>query len=256
KGYASKTITVMRSCIAQIAKIRDNRSVSDDFMVQRVMSGIAHQRPSKPKYNNMWCPLLVFDHIRDQHADSTQLSTKQLLAKSVVLIKLFCLARASDLGKWSFRSLDQSITNCIRGTIVNAKEQRNSDSPSALVVKGIMKPSICPLATLREYLSRTKAKRSKKSKDAVFIDSSGLPLVDKDFSSITLSFLDKAGVDTNVYKAHSTRAAMASWLLLNGISLHRVKKLGRWRSNAALEKYYDMEIIDQDSKRSKDFVSN
>ncbi|EGG24466.1 hypothetical protein DFA_02709, partial [Cavenderia fasciculata] len=132
KGYASKTIAVMRSCIAQIAKIRDNRSVSDDFM----------------------------------------------------------------------------------------------------------------------------AKRSKKSKDAVFIDSSGLPLVDKDFSSITLSFLDKAGVDTNVYKAHSTRAAMASWLLLNGISLHRVKKLGRWRSNAALEKYYDMEIIDQDSKRSKDFVSN
>ncbi|EGG15698.1 hypothetical protein DFA_10540 [Cavenderia fasciculata] len=75
-------VDIICLCLASI-----NLDLSNDFMVQRVMSGIAHQRPSKPKYNNMWCPLQVFDHIRDQHADSTQLIIMTTRSKSMFIRK-------------------------------------------------------------------------------------------------------------------------------------------------------------------------
>ncbi|KAM9992206.1 hypothetical protein ACTFIZ_012857 [Dictyostelium cf. discoideum] len=90
---------------------------------------------------------------------------------------------------------------------------------------------VCPVRHLTTYLKSTNERRKKHQSDSVFINNDGTPLQVNQINEVVLSTLSKSGIDTNKFKSHSTRSAMASLLLSNNFPFHVVKKMGRWKSN-------------------------
>ena len=66
--------------------------------------------------------------------------------------------------------------------------------------------------------------------------------------------LKKAGLNTNVYEAHSCRATSTSKERSNGVSVTEVLKRGWWKSKNNFRTFYSKDIINQNSRESTPFL--
>ncbi|KAM9972507.1 hypothetical protein ACTFIW_006050 [Dictyostelium discoideum] len=224
---AFSTINGHRSMLNQLLLLKNQTDIVNDPFITRIMTGIHKLRPSSAKYQEIWDANQVFKHLSTIKVIPKYTYTA-LLKKTLVLCKMFGLARSSDLVKWSFNGL--IITpDSIKGPVVNAKEQR----------KGVL--------SILELTSASKGRRKPHSGDSVFIQNEGKPLDVKEINIIVLSTLSSSDIDISKFKSHSTRSAMASLLLSNNVPFHVVKKMGRWKSNDTVDTFYDKRIIGEKS---------
>ncbi|KAM9948582.1 hypothetical protein ACTFIT_009780 [Dictyostelium discoideum] len=243
---AFSTINGHRSMLNQLLLLRNQTDIVNDPFIKRIMTGIHKLRPSSAKYKEIWDANQVFKHLSTIKVIPKYTYTA-LLNKTLVLCKMFGLARSSDLVKWSFKGL--IITpDSIKGPVINAKEQR-SGVVSILELTSLddTNSQVCPVRHLATYLRASKGRRNPHSGDSVFIKNEGEPLQVNDINSIVLSTLSKSGIDISKFKSHSTRSAMASLLLSNNVPFHVVKKMGRWKSNDTVDTFYDKRIIGEKS---------
>ncbi|KAM9945017.1 hypothetical protein ACTFIT_003267 [Dictyostelium discoideum] len=243
---AFSTINGHRSMLNQLLLLRNQTDIVNDPFITRIMTGIHKLRPSSAKYKEIWDANQVFKHLSTIKVIPKYTYTA-LLNKTLVLCKMFGLARSSDLMKWSFKGLIIT-TDSIKGPVINAKEQR-SGVVSILELTSLddTNSQVCPVRHLATYLRASKGRRKPHSGDSVFIKNEGEPLQVNDINSIVLSTLSKSGIDIVKFKSHSTRSAMASLLLSNNVPFHVVKKMGRWKSNDTLDTFYDKRIIGEKS---------
>ncbi|KAM9972521.1 hypothetical protein ACTFIW_006064 [Dictyostelium discoideum] len=119
---AFSTINGHRSMLNQLLLLKNQTDIVNDPFITRIMTGIHKLRPSSAKYQEIWDANQVFKHLSTIKVIPKYTYTA-LLKKTLVLCKMFGLARSSDLVKWSFNGL--VITpDSIKGPVVNAKEQR------------------------------------------------------------------------------------------------------------------------------------
>ncbi|KAM9972514.1 hypothetical protein ACTFIW_006057 [Dictyostelium discoideum] len=239
---AFSTINGHRSMLNQLLLLKNQTDIVNDPFITRIMTGIHKLRPSSAKYQEIWDANQVFKHLSTIKVIPKYTYTA-LLKKTLVLCKMFGLARSSDLVKWSFNGL--IITpDSIKGPVVNAKEQRKGVlSILELTSLDDTNSQVCPVRHLSTYLRASKGRRKPHSGDSVFIQNEGKPLDVKEINIIVLSTLSSSGIDISKFKSHSTRSAMASLLLSNNVPFHVVKKMGRWKSNDTVDTFYDKRII-------------
>ncbi|KZS05295.1 Uncharacterized protein APZ42_031552 [Daphnia magna] len=105
--------------------------------------------------------------------------------------------------------------------------------------------SICPVACLKKYLSATDPVRNKSNASNLFISTT------KPFQTVgspTIGCwikvqLQEAGIDTAVFKAHSTRDVAASKAASNGVPINIILKQGHWASEFTFAKFYHRETV-------------
>ncbi|KAM9950927.1 hypothetical protein ACTFIT_001909 [Dictyostelium discoideum] len=219
--FAFSTINGHRSMLNQLLLLRNQTDIANDPFITRIMTGIHKLRPSSAKYKEIWDANQVFKHLSTIKVIPKYTYTA-LLNKTLVLCKMFGLARSSDLVKWSFKGLIIT-TDSIKGPVINAKEQR-SGVVSILELTSLddTNSQVCPVRHLATYLRASKGRRKPHSGDS-------------------------SGIDIVKFKSHSTRSAMASLLLSNNFPFHVVKKLVRWKSNDTVDTFYDKRIIGEKS---------
>ncbi|KAM9943638.1 hypothetical protein ACTFIT_001927 [Dictyostelium discoideum] len=120
---AFSTINGHRSMLNQLLLLRNQTDIVNDPFITRIMTGIHKLRPSSAKYKEIWDANQVFKHLSTIKVIPKYTYTA-LLNKTLVLCKMFGLARSSDLVKWSFKGLIIT-TDSIKGPVINAKEQRS-----------------------------------------------------------------------------------------------------------------------------------
>ncbi|KAN0025784.1 hypothetical protein ACTFIU_000047 [Dictyostelium citrinum] len=246
---AYSTINSHRSMLNQLLFLKNQTDIAHDPFITRIMTGIHKLRPSSAKYNEIWDANLVFRYLSTINI-YPKFTYSSLLHKTLVLCKMFGLARSSDLVKWSFNVL-KVTADSIKGPVINAKEQRNTKSSDISILELTSLEdanlSVCPVRHLATYLRSSSKKRNAKSGDSVFIHADGTPLQVDDINKVVISTLSKSGIDVSKFKSHSTRSAMASLLLSNNVPFHVVKKMGRWKSNDTVDTFYDKKIIGEKS---------
>ncbi|KAN0022944.1 hypothetical protein ACTFIU_009027 [Dictyostelium citrinum] len=246
---AYSTINSHRSMLNQLLFLKNQTDIAHDPFITRIMTGIHKLRPSSAKYNEIWDANLVFRYLSTNNI-YPKFTYSSLLHKTLVLCKMFGLARSSDLVKWSFNAL-KVTDDSIKGPVINSKEQRNTKSSDISILEltslEAANLSVCPVRHLATYLRSSSKKRNAKSGDSVFIHADGTPLQVDDINKVVISTLSKSGIDVSKFKSHSTRSAMASLLLSNNVPFHVVKKMGRWKSNDTVDTFYDKKIIGEKS---------
>ena len=115
-------------------------------------------------------------------------------------------------------------------------------APSVVLQAYPADSSLCVSTYLKEYLRRTKPLRGSESK--LFI-SFTKPY--KQVSSETISrwirlVMELAGVDTKVFKPHSTRAAATSKAKAASVPLHEILRTAGWSSSRCFDQFYNKPV--------------
>ncbi|KAM9994402.1 hypothetical protein ACTFIZ_007554 [Dictyostelium cf. discoideum] len=100
---AFSTINNHRSMLNQLLLLRNQTDIVNDPFITRIMTGIHKLRPSSAKYKEIWDANKVFKYLSTIKV-LPKFTYTALLNKTLVLCKMFGLARSSDLVKWSFHS--------------------------------------------------------------------------------------------------------------------------------------------------------
>lgn len=111
--------------------------------------------------------------------------------------------------------------------------------------------SLCPVATLTEYISRTEGLRKSASSEEVRLFISFIkPHKAVSTASVARwikSVLSAAGINTSVFKPHRVRGASVTHKYIQGVPVIDIFRMADWSNEHTFCKYYlrDYNIVDQ-----------
>ena len=211
-------------------------------MVSRVLKGAFNCRPPKPRYTATWSVNQVVTWLDKQDTHSIPLLA--LAMKTVILCALSRPCRSAELANLSFKSLSFSPEGVSVAPLVPPKQCQPGTA-----IKEYFFPSfsdnnnICPVTTLQYYCKKTQKLRTLENgqmKPAVFLTSIKPygPATSATIARWIKSVLEKAGIDTSIFKAHSVRGAAATAAAEAGISIPEILEAADWSSGSTFERFY------------------
>ena len=240
EGLEYRTINTYRSALSGVLPPMEGFPVGQHPLVVRLLKGILNLRPAMPRYQQSWDVNVALDYMRSLPGNQL-LPLKVLTQKLVLLLALTAPKRSSEL-----KLLDLRFMRILPEGVVfelPGMTKTSSEIIPVFFAKFDDCESICVLRCLQSYISRTNTFR---------------PLVDpgtnqqllisyhrphKPVQSCTIarwikSFLGSAGIDTSIFKGHSTRSASTSKARAGGISLEDVLKMADWSGPSSFLRFY------------------
>lgn len=110
--------------------------------------------------------------------------------------------------------------------------------------------TICPLACLKAYTTRTKVLRNDATKLFLSYVRPHKPVSRDTISRWTKDTLKLCGIDTQIFAAHSTRAASVSKAKEKDVPIHEIMAKAGWKSAETFRKYYNKPLVQENSLAS------
>ena len=182
-------------------------------LLQDFMRGVLRDAPSLPKYSNIWDPQVVLAHI-DLWGPPHTLSLKLLTQKLLILLLLCSGQRLQTVFSFSLDGLDFTpdgflftIMKCLKrkkvGTVVQYKAFPQN-------------VNLCPKQHLVQYLHKS-AEHRKSPQLFLSYQKPFEPVKQCTLSRWVTQVLHSSGIDTQIFKPHSTRAASTSGAARGGL---------------------------------------
>ena len=164
------------------------------------------------------------------------LSLRRLVAKLAFLVAVFSARRVADLFllRVTPQYLQLSADSAVFQPAFGAKQDRPSHQNPLVVLRSYADVRLCPVASLREYLSRTDYRGRGESLFLTTTPPFGAAAKGT-IKRWILSILTDAGVQGT---PGSTRAAAASYSLARNISLKTVMDAADWSRSTTLFRHY------------------
>lgn len=240
EGFQYGTINTTKAALALIL----DPNIMSNPSIKRFMTGVSKLRSPLPRYNCTWDPAPVLDYLNNWHPNES-LSFEKLSKKLTTILALvtahrvqtLSLIRLSNIHKFDQKFII-NISDKIKTSSINRQQ------PSLILPYFNERPSICPARILECYL---KISASKRSSDCEFL----LISFKKPYKSVTSQTLSRwikatlseSGVDTSIFKSHSTRHAATSAANRLGVNIDLIKKTAGWSGNSqTFARFYNREV--------------
>ncbi|KAL0860714.1 hypothetical protein ABMA27_010051 [Loxostege sticticalis] len=251
-GDSYGTLNNHRSAISLIS----SNCIGQDLRVKRFFKGAFRLKPSFPRYSVTWNPNIVLEHLSKLYPNDS-LSLENITKKCTVLLALATGQRTQTLSLVKLPNITTyneriviTITDLIK-TSGAGRKQPILDLPFFR-----SNPSICPAATLISYVSPTTAIRP--------VSETRLLLTHKKphkaASSQTIGrwikqTLEESGVDTSVFRPHSTRHAATSAALRTGVNVDTIRRCAGWTGHSTVfANFYNRPLINENTNLLSNLV--
>ena len=219
----------------------DKQSIGSHPLIVRLLKGIYLLRPPTPRYSSTWDVSKVTDYLKTL-APLNELSLKSLTLKTVMLCALASAQREQTLCALDLNCMEES-GNSISFRVTERLKTSRPGKSLEVSFSSSDDGLICPVAALKEYISRTAALRV--SDNGMFVSKLFLSFI-KPYNPISTatvarwikSVLQSAGIDTSVFKAHSVRGAATTHAYITGVPISEILKMADWSSERTLRKHY------------------
>ncbi|GFN81275.1 tyrosine recombinase [Plakobranchus ocellatus] len=203
KGYAYSSVNTARAAVSTI------NNTGAHPLVCRFMRGVFNLRPSCPRYSHIWYVSIVLRYLRSL-SPAVELNLLMLSAQLITLCALVTGQRCQTFHVMDIKHMHISDGRAIFHIepLLKANSPKN---PLTVVILGAYRQDrrICVYTCLKQYLKRTKLLRS--SSQLFVTTQSPHNGVSKDTLARWIRLiLTKSGVNTRIFKAHSTRATASS----------------------------------------------
>ena len=242
RELAVSSIGIARSAISAFVEPFEGSPVGEHVHICALMRAFKNSRPPTARYSATWS----IDHLLeywDRQPENSLLTLKLLTVKTVTLVATSALSRADEIASAVLENHSRS-DNGMSFLLSKAPKNHREGPLPPLSLEGLPdRPNVCPIIAANEYITRTAEFRLQ----ADGLDRTGLFLsLDMrhcNVKSVTIARwiregMSLSGIDTSVFKAHSIRSAAVSRLANKGASLKEIMRLGRWRSNSVLKRFY------------------
>jgi len=175
------------------------------------------------------------------------LSDKSLTLKTVMLIALTSATRSSGIHCLDIESMemDEQKITFTYGKL--HKSWRQGKKPPKIVFHHFKEDSsICVVKAIKDYVHRSSIWRNKNVPSQLFLSHTN---PHKPVSSDTIArwlkeTLKDAGINTDIFTAHSTRSASTSKAKAQGATIEEILNRGTWSSKThTWQKYYRKEVV-------------
>ncbi|KAG2213302.1 hypothetical protein INT45_013460, partial [Circinella minor] len=251
RQYSVQHLNGIRSAIASVFKTLHPQQppIAQQEQILQFFQAKRHQEIKIPTETDImtWDTDILTRYIKNTWANNTELTLTELQWKTLSLLSLATMARPrSDLGTLQFQNIHfktnegQAISVIIHFT--EAKETNIKSTQLGLIDDR----DLCPTTTLYYFIQQTKVVRQTLPKDHTLF----LTYLDNKNKKTSLvrpstvanwikTIMNKAGIDTSKYKAHSIRSATSTKAVEKSHSIKNVKQHANWSSKAdTFEKYY------------------
>ena len=236
-----------RSALSCLLKSFNRVPFGSHPVVSRFLKGVFESRPTVPRYTEAWDVGEVLSYLQ-KIPNSEDVSLKDLTLKTVMLVSLVSAQRGQTI---HYLNLDDMISSETSITFMLKKPIKQSKlGVKPLVVTFSLypvDPSICVVTTLRANLARTIDKRCDNKQ--LFISFL------KPFKSVSRSTISrwikvvmcKSGINVELFRPHSTRAAATSKASESSVPLDQILATAGWSSSSTFAKFYHKPIGANDS---------
>lgn len=243
-GSSYGTLNNHRSAISLIS----TTSISDEPRLKRFFKGIFRRKPIFPRYDYTWNPSIVLDYLDTLNNDS--ISLEKLTRKLVMLLALSTGQRMQTLSYIkisNMKTFEDRIIITIKDMI---KTSRVGKAQPVLNLPFFHpRPGICPASTLQKYCSVTASIRSSSEDHLILTYKKPYrPATSQSMGRWIKQTLSDSGIDTSIFKAHSTRHASTSTASRAGLSIDVIRKTAGWSAQSAVfANFYNRPIIDSNT---------
>ena len=244
KGLSYSALNTARSAISNIdsSHIQPNHiPVGKHPLVCRYLKGIFNKQKPVPKYNTIWSVDIVLDYL-SRLWPLGKITLKELTLKLVMLIALTTGQRCQTQTYLDISDpYMKKNENCFEFALT---EHLKQDRPGKVfgnvrLYKYPIKER-CVYETLEFYLKATEQCRNSTSLLVSFI---------KPYKAVTSSTIGRwlksvlasAGIDTDMYSAHSTRCASTSKAVAT-VSADMIIRTAGWNEESTFRKFYDRPV--------------
>ena len=236
EGFSYSTLNTARSALSTVVSIPE---FSSHPTVSRFMKGIFELRRPTPKYNAIWDVSMVLRYLSKLYPNES-LTLKDLTHKTLMLLLLVTSQRGQTIHLLDIGTLvtqDDIYTFHVLEHTKTSKPGKPYDIINITAYEP--DPKLCPLACLKLYINKTKELRHNETRLFISYVKPHKQISRDTISRWTKTVLQNSGVDTSIYKAHSTRAASSSKANRESVPLDQIMANAGWKSAETFHKYYN-----------------
>ena len=248
EGFSYGAINTARCVLSNVLNLYEGVPFGQHQVVIRVMKGIYNKRPQKSRYGSTWDADIVLHFLREL-SPAKKLTLRELSAKLLVLMLLVTAQRVQTIASLKIDDLcwsQDNKTGVFRLSSVLKHTRRGS--LGIITLKAFDNdPRLCVVRTLKSYLDKTEELRGENVRN-LFI-STQPPFRQAHTSTLarwTKETLANAGIDTTVFKAHSTRGASTSKLAALHIPVREIMAKAQWKSESVFRQFYQKPLMPKD----------
>lgn len=238
-GSAYSTLNILRSSLSSLLLPCEGHAVGSHPLVSRFMKGVFNLRPPQPRYNCTWDVKVVLDYLRTL-VPNDSISFENLTLKLVMLIALISGRRSHTIAH--IITQDSTVSNSSVSFYIKQLIKTSKPGRPAPVIQLPAYPEderICVLQTLREYLKKTSHCRHSSRYLFVSINRPHRNVSSQTVSRWLKKVLHLAGIDTSMFKGHSTRAASTSAAFRSGTAIDTILATAGWSSVRTFALFYN-----------------
>lgn len=203
------------------------------------MRGVSKLKPSRPKYDNIWDPGVVTNYINNQ-GPNENLSLKNLSYKLITLLMLITGHRLQTISLIRLSNIIQTPTGfqiAISDPIKTSK--LNKVQPHLHIPFFQENPNLCVASTLKHYMDVSRGLR-KADENFLFITHKKphARATKQSLSRWVKDTLKLAGINTELFKAHSVRHASTSKAYSHGTPLETILHSAGWTTETTFTRFY------------------
>lgn len=239
-GKAYQTLSGYRAALSSVLPPIGGIHISQLPALQQFFKGVYNLRPPQPRYTATWSVDKVLDFIRKSWPDNVKISLANLTHKLIMLLLLAQPTRVAEVTYIAVPSIKcgpNEASYCYNRPLKN----QHSGPLKSIVLKTREDASICVVRCLETYLEVTEGFRvspEQREKLMLSVRRPFKPVTPSTLSRWVVQVLTQAGVDTSVYKTHSTRSAVTAAARAQGSSLKQILASAFWRSKSTYRRYY------------------
>lgn len=240
-GASYGTLNTDRSAISIIS----HSKIGEDLEVSRFLKAVFRLNPPKARYTFTWDTTIVLDYLRTLSVSSNDNLCK-ISKKLVMLLALATAQRAQTLARININNIlmtDLGIT-----IIVDEILKTSSHNKPHQVLKFptfIEDKELCIVTCLKDYLEITANIRNNEKQLFISINKPHRAISSQTISRWIKEVLSDSGINTQIFKGHSTRSASTSKAKDLGISLETIRKTAGWsEGSSSFAKFYNKPILE------------
>ena len=248
KGLSYSTIGTARSALSNVIVSGECENFGTHSLVSRFMKSVFLQNKPLPKYDCTWDVAVVLKYLETLYPHS-DITLKNLTLKLVMIILLVSGQRGQTVHLMDLSSMEMADNTCRFHITEHIKTSKPGASAPIILIKQYPKNAkICPLRTLRDYLSRTNLLRGGASQLFISFQKPYKPVTRQTISRWVNTVMTDAGLDTTRFHPHSTRAASTSKAHKKATPIDVIMSTAGWAKASTFQKFYNKPIIQTDTE--------
>ena len=242
EGLKYRTINTIRSAVSMTHDNIEGIPMGKHPLVSRLMRGIHNLCPPQPRYVTTWDVDIVVEYFKSM-GQNNALPLKQLSQKLALLMTLVEASRVSELQALDLRYRFYRPEGVVFQLPTLGKKRVAGAPPKEVMFGAFPEDSrLCVVKCLRQYEEATAQYREMEPSNPqpVFLSYIKLhrPVTSQQIANWLKEILERAGVDTSIFKAHSVRGASSTAASEKGVLIGDILRTADWSTDSTFRRFY------------------